>query len=411
MQHQRRSRLAATAGSVLLTLAAVGGVVCILAVIAALFFQISLIMFKTGSMSPTIPAGSVALVRQVPANQVHIGDVVTVDRPGELPITHRIVGIAQAANGAVALTLRGDANPQDDPAPYLVAHVRLVLTSVPGAAPVIVAASNPIVLGSVTLAASLLVGWAFWPRRREDAGGDVDAQEQATEATADHGGRHRAGAGAASLILAFGFAGALTVPLPARAATTETVVSSRYLTLTSIADADAFAALTPGSSVRWIVGVSANPPDPATIHLGLSGSGTLAGPGGLRISVVACTTRWTGGSCPGKSIPLLAEQPVAYALTGAAPDGVREFGTMPSAEQRWIAVDVTLPSGWRPGSSADLRIHAWGAGDQVQTAGPPASLAATGTQFPTLAVTLAAGAVIAGVTTAGVVRRRRGVSS
>ena len=47
-------------GGGLLNLAAVGGVVCIAAVIAAFAFNITLIMFKTGSMSPTITAGSLS---------------------------------------------------------------------------------------------------------------------------------------------------------------------------------------------------------------------------------------------------------------------------------------------------------------------------------------------------------------
>ena len=34
---------------------------------------------KTGSMSPTIPQGSAALVREIGVNQVHVGDVVRVE--------------------------------------------------------------------------------------------------------------------------------------------------------------------------------------------------------------------------------------------------------------------------------------------------------------------------------------------
>ena len=77
-----------------LTLAAIGGVLCIAAVVAATFFDITLIMFKTGSMSPTIPAGSVAVVREIPASEAAVGDVVTVDRTDLLPITHRKIGRA-----------------------------------------------------------------------------------------------------------------------------------------------------------------------------------------------------------------------------------------------------------------------------------------------------------------------------
>lgn len=66
----------------LLTLLSIFGVLCIGAVIAAYFFGINIMMFKTGSMSPDIPAGSVALVREIPAAEAEVGDVVTVERPG-----------------------------------------------------------------------------------------------------------------------------------------------------------------------------------------------------------------------------------------------------------------------------------------------------------------------------------------
>ena len=51
----------------LLNLAAAGGAVCLIAVVLAVAFNITLILFKTGSMSPTIPAGSLAVVREIPA--------------------------------------------------------------------------------------------------------------------------------------------------------------------------------------------------------------------------------------------------------------------------------------------------------------------------------------------------------
>ncbi|WP_312170785.1 S26 family signal peptidase, partial [Microbacterium sp.] len=64
-----------------LWIAAVAGVVCMVLVILALTANITLIMFRTGSMSPTIPAGSVAVVQRIPASAIEVGDVVTVDRP------------------------------------------------------------------------------------------------------------------------------------------------------------------------------------------------------------------------------------------------------------------------------------------------------------------------------------------
>ena len=149
----------------LLTLAALGGVVCIVLVIMAYAGGYSLIMFKTGSMSPTIPAGSVALVQKIPASDVVVGDVVTVDRPDALPITHRVIAVDPAGEtDARTIRMRGDANDVEDPDPYVVEDVRIVRGSLPNLAYVVVWFGSPWVLGGVTLGATALVVWAFWPR-------------------------------------------------------------------------------------------------------------------------------------------------------------------------------------------------------------------------------------------------------
>ncbi|GAB3119669.1 signal peptidase I [Glaciibacter psychrotolerans] len=149
-----------------LNLAALGGLIALTLVALAFFFNISLIMFKTGSMSPTIPTGSVSIVHEIPAAEISVGDVVTVDRSGELPVTHRVTSAsAVAADGSRSITLKGDANELEDPAPYTVSQVRIVLWSAPGLAAVIVWFSNPLVLGSITCGATALVMGAFWPRR------------------------------------------------------------------------------------------------------------------------------------------------------------------------------------------------------------------------------------------------------
>ncbi|MGX7726864.1 signal peptidase I [Rhodococcus pyridinivorans] len=155
----------------LLNLLAAGGVVCIGLVTAAFAFDISLILFKTGSMSPTIPQGSMSVVQRISADEIAVGDIVTVDREeGELPVTHRVIAVHPQRAGEALIEMQGDANPNPDPGPYRVTEVRKVLWSVPGAAAVIVWFSDPWVLGGLTLAAAALVLWAFWPRESEDDG-------------------------------------------------------------------------------------------------------------------------------------------------------------------------------------------------------------------------------------------------
>jgi signal peptidase len=160
-------RLGAVLGSTLLSIAAAGGVMCIVAVIAAAGFNITLVMFKTGSMSPTMPAGSLAIVKEIPAEEIHVGDVITVDRADALPVTHRVTAVTPASGPTRSLTLKGDANSVNDPQPYTVTQARIVLFAVPGLATVVLALSQPVVLSCITLGAAALVTWAFWPRGQD----------------------------------------------------------------------------------------------------------------------------------------------------------------------------------------------------------------------------------------------------
>lgn len=152
-----------------LSLLAILGVVCILATIAAFAFNISLIMFKTGSMSPTITPGSLAVVRQIPASDIRVGDITTVARAeGQLPVTHRVISTTPIGGGAYSIEMKGDANASPDARPYEVTEVRRVLWHVPGLAYVVATISKPAYMAGITVAASLLVVWAFWPRTQKN---------------------------------------------------------------------------------------------------------------------------------------------------------------------------------------------------------------------------------------------------
>ncbi|MDZ4236207.1 MAG: signal peptidase I [Dietzia sp.] len=152
----------------LLTVLAMLGVVCIIATIAAFALNISLIMFKTGSMSPTIPTGSLAVVRQIPASDIKVGDVTTVSRgEGRLPVTHRVVSVTPIGGASYSVEMKGDANDSPDAQPYEVTDVKKVLWHAPGLAYVVSAVSQPKYMAAITVAASLLVVWAFWPRKQQ----------------------------------------------------------------------------------------------------------------------------------------------------------------------------------------------------------------------------------------------------
>ena len=170
----RRSVGSYIAGGIGNVLAA-GGVVCVVLVILAVSMNISLIMFKTGSMSPQIPAGSVAVVKEISADEIRVGDVITVDRDeGQLPVTHRVLEVYPQRPGEALVQMQGDANPNPDPGMYRVETVREVLWSVPRLANLIVWLGNPYVLGGITVVAALTVLWAFWPRRGDMAATDEE---------------------------------------------------------------------------------------------------------------------------------------------------------------------------------------------------------------------------------------------
>lgn len=153
----------------LLTTLATLGVVCIVATIAAFAFNISLIMFKTGSMSPTITPGSLAVVREIPAADIGVGDITTVARgEGQLPVTHRVISTTPVGGGAYSIEMKGDANASPDARPYEVTEVKKVLWHVPGLAYVVATISQPKYMAGITVAASLLVVWAFWPRTQKN---------------------------------------------------------------------------------------------------------------------------------------------------------------------------------------------------------------------------------------------------
>ncbi|MFC5929228.1 signal peptidase I [Cryobacterium melibiosiphilum] len=421
----RQSTVAGFVGNALLNLAALGGLVCLVLVVIAFAFNMTLIMFKTGSMSPTIPAGSVALVQEKPASEVLVGDVVTVDRAAALPITHRVTSVSPGRGGDErVITMRGDANATDDPVPYTVTTVRAVLGSVPGLAYVVVWMSNPLVLGAIALGASALVTWAFWPRaaRRGGPGGEAGAE---TAAQARAAGAVKA-AGAeplprvaaerlwcAGLLLAGVMIGGLAGPVAGATAVTpsprpipeEQTIRGNQLMMTMIGNAAEMADLDPGDVVQWEVGVDVGSDEPGSVRIALSGDGTLGL--GLEAQISSCEQRWVDGTCPTGATVVQSAHRVR--LDGRE----RTILTMPATEQRWLLFDV-----WRGTEGVDLsdigtvqlHVHASGAGgDLTATPGRLGSIATTGVD-PRLPALVAGGAILLGLLVAGgaaLLRRRQ----
>ncbi|WP_427136782.1 signal peptidase I [Pseudarthrobacter sp. S9] len=376
------------AGNALLTVAAIGGAVCIVLVLIAFFFHITLIMFKTGSMSPTIPAGSLAIVKQIPASDIRVGDVVTVDRRPALPVTHRVTSVSPAAGDTRTITLRGDANPAEDPAPYVVSNVRIVLFSIPQLAYAVNAVSNPLALGAITIGAAGLVTWAFWPHGAPAPRPRRGARRRSTRCHAARTG------GLAVIVLLTLSAPVVNAAAPANAAVTDEVIQGPVLTLTSVADKTLMAHLVPAVPVPWQIGVAAHPDNPGVVSISLTAQGGLAAdPNGLRITVSMCEVRWVGGRCQSGGTVLLGPGPASTLIPGPL-----VLTSMPSGQQRWILIDAALPAnqGSVPTGSATFNLTASGVGDELSTGGSVSSLASTGADlWPPLLAAL--GAVTTGL--------------
>ena len=113
-----------------LTVGAVLGSACLLLALAGAVLDVRPLVFRSGSMAPAIPTGSFALAHTEDAGGLDVGDVVSVVDDGGSRVSHRVVA-TEPRGEAVALTLRGDANPVDDSHPYVVEEADRVVASVP----------------------------------------------------------------------------------------------------------------------------------------------------------------------------------------------------------------------------------------------------------------------------------------
>ncbi|WP_158603962.1 signal peptidase I [Cryobacterium tepidiphilum] len=168
-------RLARLFKETALTVTAVVGAVCIAGFVANMFFGITLLVFRSGSMAPAIHTGALALAQQVPAADVHVGDVVSAHNAQGALITHRVVAIESAGGGTYAMTMRGDANDVADPTDYLVSSVDRIVWHIDDLGYLVPWAQQPFVvfLGGALVGAIVVSSVIRRSPRREprDAGG------------------------------------------------------------------------------------------------------------------------------------------------------------------------------------------------------------------------------------------------
>ncbi|HWH36427.1 MAG TPA: signal peptidase I [Candidatus Limnocylindrales bacterium] len=69
---------------------------------------------RGGSMEPTLPIGSIIFVAPVAADELSVGDIVTMRGDPDGVLTHRIVELRPDLAGQLVMRTRGDANQAND---------------------------------------------------------------------------------------------------------------------------------------------------------------------------------------------------------------------------------------------------------------------------------------------------------
>jgi signal peptidase len=141
-RHRPRSRTGPSwrdrAASALLGMA----VVVLLAVAAGGLSGMRLVLIKSGSMTPALLTGDLAVSRSTPPSRIEPGDIVTFRHPTlRAAVTHRVVS-THTADGRVDVTTKGDANQvAEDWQVPATGRVGRIVFRIPGAGTVIRALS------------------------------------------------------------------------------------------------------------------------------------------------------------------------------------------------------------------------------------------------------------------------------
>lgn len=181
MIHARAQQALHRTGQAALTVTAVLGALALLLTVLALLTGARPLIFRSGSMSPGIPAGSLGFARDVDAPDIRTGDVVTVPMASGDRVTHRVVAVTYHADVAT-LRLKGDANNAPDEALYRVTQAQRLWFSVPRVGSMVSWLSSA--PGSYVLALYVGLMLLLLGRRRPEADGS-DRDALPTPATAD----------------------------------------------------------------------------------------------------------------------------------------------------------------------------------------------------------------------------------
>lgn len=213
---------------VVLTVGAIVGLLCVLVALASVVLGLRPLVFRSGSMAPTIGTGALGLSQGVAADELRVGDVVTVPTGSGDLVTHRIVQVTHSP-GTATLQLQGDANSNPDPRLYPVTEAGRVVVTVPRLGYVVGWLTSPVGMLLLGLYAAFLASVVLRGRHGDDPPPPRVGRRRATPVGA---GRH---AGRVLTMAVVG--GAALVPAPAVAApwTDSVGVSGTTLSAGSVA--------------------------------------------------------------------------------------------------------------------------------------------------------------------------------
>lgn len=228
----------------LLTVGAILGTLCLLVALAGMLLGAKPLVFRSGSMSPSVATGALGISLPVQAQEIRTGDIISVENSAGVRITHRVV-TSELVNGSATVTLKGDANAVSDPEPYVLRTADRVAFSVPLVGYGVAWLSSPAAMFAGGLFTSFLLYLAFGSartkraeKRPQDPDDGPDAEPVTPEAARPRPGKAGRHAKRVTAILVASLplvaAGALQTSTPTQAAFMDTASASAGFTATSL---------------------------------------------------------------------------------------------------------------------------------------------------------------------------------
>lgn len=264
-----------------LTVGAFLGVAALLSALLGAALGVRPLFFRSGSMSPTIATGALALARSVPAADLRVGDVVSVTTASGSRVTHRVVR-TESLSGAVVLTLRGDANRVPDAERYPVESAYRVFWHVPWLGYAVGSVTSPAGLFLLGLVVTGLLVLATRRRPGPPSGGR--RARRGSRRAAPRRARRATAAAVASVAVVAGPASA--APWTDPAAVTGTTLTAATVPATTLS-CGALGVLSVTFNWTAVPGATSY-----TVHYGSGGSSTTT-TAGTSVTLVAAITGGT----------------------------------------------------------------------------------------------------------------------